>query len=169
MPQDVDHSGIIATSATTAIVECCGTFCDCNCKVKEFKSNLAFIAPCDVVAGHPRRVFIIYIWLNQLSNMPKDIVDTYVINIYLPQISCVRQLIKPNIHHLDSSIKIDQLDITCFIISLFTAQHVSNVITSIFRSLRLIVDYFMCCIALVRCVLVLRRGSAGVVWYRYAG
>ena len=29
--------------------------------------------------------------------------------------------------------------------------------------------YFMCCIALVRCVLVLRHGSAGVVWYPYAG
>ena len=45
-------------------------------------------------------------------------------------------------------IKIDQLDITCFIISLFTAQHVSNVSTSIFRSLRLIVDLFhvlYCC------------------------
>ena len=27
--------------------------------------------------------------------------------------------------------------------------------------------YFMCCIALVRCVLVLRCGSAGVVWYPY--
>ena len=35
-----------------------------------------------------------------------------------------------------------QLDVTCFIISLFTAQHVSNVSTSIFRSLRLIVDLF---------------------------
>ena len=33
-------------------------------------------------------------------------------------------------------------DVTCFIISLFTAQHVSNVSTSIFRSLRLIVDLF---------------------------
>ena len=30
-------------------------------------------------------------------------------------------------------IKIDQLDVTCFIISLFTAQHVSNVSTAIFR------------------------------------
>ena len=30
-------------------------------------------------------------------------------------------------------------------------------------------NYFMCCISLVRCVLVLRRGSAGVVWYPYAG
>jgi hypothetical protein len=29
--------------------------------------------------------------------------------------------------------------------------------------------YFMCCIALVRCVLVLRCGSAGVAWYPYAG
>jgi len=28
---------------------------------------------------------------------------------------------------------------------------------------------FMCCIALVRYVLVLRCGSAGVVWYPYAG
>ena len=39
-----------------------------------------------------------------------------------------------------SWIKINQLDVTCFIISLFTAQHVSNVSTSIFRSLRLTVD-----------------------------
>ena len=37
-------------------------------------------------------------------------------------------------------IKIDQFDVTCFIITLFTAQHVSNVSTFIFRSLRLIVD-----------------------------
>ena len=29
--------------------------------------------------------------------------------------------------------------------------------------------YFMGCIALFRCVLVLRCGSAGVVWYPYAG
>ena len=29
--------------------------------------------------------------------------------------------------------------------------------------------YFMCCIALVRCVLVSRCGSAGVVWYPYVG
>ena len=34
------------------------------------------------------------------------------------------------------------LDVTCSIISLFTAQHVSNVGTSIFRSLQLIVDLF---------------------------
>ena len=41
-----------------------------------------------------------------------------------------------------SSIKTDQLDVTCFITSLFTAQQVSNVSASIFRSLRLIVDLF---------------------------
>ena len=44
--------------------------------------------------------------------------------------------------HLDSRIKIDQLDVTCFIISLFTAQNVSIVSASIFRSLRLIVVLF---------------------------
>jgi hypothetical protein len=46
------------------------------------------------------------------------------------------------VHHLDNLLKIDQLDVTCFIISLFTAQHVSNVSTPIFGSLRLIVDLF---------------------------
>ena len=45
-------------------------------------------------------------------------------------------------HHFDSWIKLDQLDVTCFIISLFTAQHVLNVSTSIFRSLQLIVHLF---------------------------
>jgi len=35
-------------------------------------------------------------------------------------------------------IKRDQLDVTCFIISLFNAQHVSDVNTSILRNLRLI-------------------------------
>ena len=41
-------------------------------------------------------------------------------------------------HHLDSWIKRGQLDVTCFIISLFNAHHVSDVNTSILRSLRLI-------------------------------
>ena len=41
-------------------------------------------------------------------------------------------------HHLDSWVKRDQLDVTCFIISLFNAQHVLDVNTSILRSLRLI-------------------------------
>jgi hypothetical protein len=42
------------------------------------------------------------------------------------------------VHHLDSRIKRDQLDVTCFFVSLFNAQHVSDVNTSILRSLRLI-------------------------------
>ena len=32
-----------------------------------------------------------------------------------------------------------------------------------------VLSYFMGCIALVRCVLVLCCGLAGVVWYPYAG
>jgi len=42
-----------------------------------------------------------------------------------------------NVHHLDSWVKRDQLDVTRFIISLFNAHHVSDVNTSILRSLRL--------------------------------
>jgi len=57
----------------------------------------------------------------------------------------------------NSWIKIDQLDVTCFIISLFTVQHVSNVSTVIFRSLRLIVDLFH----VLYC--------SGSMWYPYAG
>ena len=81
------------------------------------------------------------------------------------------------VHHLDSWIKKDLLDVTCFIISLFNAQHVSDVNTSIVWSLRLIcwvmwypfAGWGWGCIALVRCVLVLRCGLAVVVWYPYAG
>ena len=66
-------------------------------------------------------------------------------------------------HHLDSGIKIDQLDVTCFIISLFIAQHVSNVGTSIFRSLQLIVDLFhMLCCSGSMCVGVM-------VWFGWGG
>ena len=43
-------------------------------------------------------------------------------------------------------LKRNQLDATCFIITLFSAQHVSDVNTSILRSLRLIRSYFMDCI-----------------------
>ena len=42
------------------------------------------------------------------------------------------------VHHLDSWVKRDQLDVTFFIISLLNAQRVSDVSTSIIRSLRLI-------------------------------
>ena len=93
------------------------------------------------------------------------------------------------VHHLDSWIKRDQLDVTCFIISLFNAQHVSDVNTSILRSLRLIcwviswvvllwfdvcwcyvvVWLGWCGIRMQAKALVLHCGSAGVVWYPYAG
>ena len=67
------------------------------------------------------------------------------------------------VHRVDSWMKTDQLDVICFIILLFTAQHVSNVSTSIFRSLRLIVDLFhvlYCCGSM----------CAGVtVWFGWGG
>jgi len=52
------------------------------------------------------------------------------------------------VHHLDRWIKRDQLDVTCFIISLFNAQHVSNVSTSILRSLRFICWVISCVVLL---------------------
>jgi hypothetical protein len=101
------------------------------------------------------------------------------------------------VHYLGSWLKRDQLDVTCFFISLFNSQHVSYVNTSILRSLRLVCCVISCvvllwydvcwCYGVVRvgwcgilmraealvlqpaCVLVLRCGSAGVVWYPYAG
>ena len=60
-------------------------------------------------------------------------IDIYIIKIYLSYVYWAVQ-------HLDSWIKTDQLDVTFFFISLFNAQYVSNVSTSILRSLRLIVD-----------------------------
>jgi len=72
--------------------------------------------------------------------------------------------------YIDIWIKRDQLDVTCFIISLFNAQHVSDVNTSIHQELATYLSsYFMGCIALVRCVLVLCCGLAVVVWYLHAG
>jgi len=74
------------------------------------------------------------------------------------------------VHHFDSWIKRDQLDVTCFFISLFNAQHVSDVNTSILRSLRLI--YWVISWAVLLwfdvcwCYVVV---LAGVMWYPYAG
>ena len=42
------------------------------------------------------------------------------------------------VHQLDSWVKRDQLEVTCFIISLLNAQHVSDVNTPILRNLRLV-------------------------------
>ena len=60
--------------------------------------------------------------------------------------------------------KIYQLDVTRFIISPFTAQHVSNVSTSIFRSLRLTVDLFrVLYFSGSMCVGVVRLGWCGIL------
>jgi len=63
-----------------------------------------------------------------------------IVNYSLANQTLTTSYVYWTVHHLDSWIKIDQLEVTCFIISLFTAQHVSNVSTFIFSSLRLIVD-----------------------------
>jgi len=56
----------------------------------------------------------------------------------MPLQDCSASYVYWTVHNLDSWIKVDQLDVTCFVISLFNAQHVSNVSTHILRSLRLI-------------------------------
>ena len=57
----------------------------------------------------------------------------------------------------------------CFIISLFTAQHVSNVSTSIFRSLRIIVDLFHVLYCSGSMCVGVAVWFGWVVWYPYAG
>ena len=52
--------------------------------------------------------------------------------------NCSESYVYWTMHHLDSWVKRDQLGVTCFIISLFNAQHVSDVNTSILGSLRFI-------------------------------
>jgi len=56
----------------------------------------------------------------------------------IPFNSALESYVYWTVHHLDGFIKRDQLDVTCFFISLFNAQHVSDVNTSILKSLRLI-------------------------------
>jgi len=75
------------------------------------------------------------------------------------------------VHHLDSLIKIDQLDVTLLLIFLLFHYLLLNMFRMLVHpssgAYELLWIYFMCRIALVRCVLVLRCGSAGVVWYPY--
>ena len=56
-------------------------------------------------------------------------------------------------HHLDSWINIDQLDVTCFIISLFVLNMLRMLVHPSSGACDLLWIYFVCCIALVRCVL----------------
>ena len=68
------------------------------------------------------------------------------------------------VHHLDSSVKRDQLDATCFSITLFSTQHVSDVNTSILRSLRLIRRVTSWVVSGSMCVgVTLQCGYGGVV------
>ena len=68
------------------------------------------------------------------------------------------------VHHLDSWVKSDQLDATCFIITLFSAQHVSDVNTSILRSLWLIFWVISWVVSGSMCVgVTLQCGYGGVV------
>ena len=90
-------------------------------------------------------------WRSSLHN-PSDYRWTSVLSLWILELSeqqllfCVTLFVIHGVPlrniKFGSWIKIDQLDVACFIISLFTAQHVSNVSTSIFRSLLLIVDLF---------------------------
>ena len=63
-----------------------------------------------------------------------------------------------------SWVKRDQLDATCFIITLFNAQHVSDINTSILRSLRLICWVTSWVVSGLMCVgVMLQCGYGGVV------
>ena len=74
----------------------------------------------------------IQVSLNSFKNNGASREDRHIFVSYLAQF-----FLEWEKSQTDSWIKRDQLDVTCFFISLFTAQHVSNVSTSILRSLRL--------------------------------
>ena len=85
--------------------------------------------------------------------------------------SNVTLIFNQKMHYMnDSWMKIDQLDVTCF-------YYFTIYCSTVFRMLvhpssgacDLLWIYFMCCIALVRCVLKLRCCLAGVLWNPYAG
>ena len=54
---------------------------------------------------------------------------------------CIGSYVYWTVHHLDSWIKIDQLDVTCFIIH-YLLINMFRMSTAIFRNLRIIVDFF---------------------------
>jgi hypothetical protein len=69
------------------------------------------------------------------------------------------------VRHFDSWIKRDQLHVTCFFISLFNAQHASDVNTSIPRSVRLIC-WVISWVVLLWCDVC---WCYGVVWLGWCG
>ena len=68
----------------------------------------------------------------------------HLVCVWQPDKVWLKSYVYWTVHHLDSWVKRDQLDVTCFIISLFIAQHVSDVNTTILRSLRLICWVISC-------------------------
>ena len=104
-----------------------------------------------------RHVMFIFlsVWMEQLGSHSTNPYEIWYLNIFFFRKSVQKIKVASNPEqnnghftwgpvyiYYHSWIKIDQLDVTCFIVSLFNAQHVSNVSTSIFRSLRIIVDLF---------------------------
>ena len=73
------------------------------------------------------------------------------------------------VHHLDSWIKRDQLDVTCLLFNYLMLNMFRMLVHPSSGACDFLLNYFMGCIALVRCVLELLCGMAVVVWYPYAG
>jgi hypothetical protein len=83
----------------------------------------------------------------------------------------IRSYVYWTVHHLDSWIKRDQLDVTCFCISLFNAQHVPDVIHPSSGACDLCVELFhgLYCSGTMCVGVTVSFGWGGVVWYPYAG
>jgi len=77
-------------------------------------------------------------WSKLHDWLRKKFIDPFIRKSFNNAIYAIESYVYWTVHHLDSWIKRDQLDVTCFIISLFNAQRFSDVNTSILRSLRLI-------------------------------
>ena len=73
------------------------------------------------------------------------------------------------VHRLDSWMKIDQLMSLALLFHYLLLNMFRMLVHPSSGACDLLWIYFMCFIALVRCVLVLRCGSAGVEWCPYAG
>ena len=67
-----------------------------------------------------------------------------------------------NMHHLDSWITTDQFDVTCLLFHCLLLNMFWMLVHPYSGACKLLWIYFMCCIVLVRCVLVLRCGSVSL-------
>ena len=109
-----------------------------------FFFNKSLVSSCETKKT-PRRTSsrwnsYIQLFVQRCEGTWQDWSDEYV-NLrlmWVEDINVIESYVYWTVHHLDSWIKRGQLDVTCFIISLFNAGHVSDVNTSILRSLRLI-------------------------------